>query len=109
MTCSCRPAGFLRDGKQSSHRMSGQSDWFISVVPVQGEFEMKMLIQIAAVLTLAYRGLLQVARVVASRTQVASWSVKDRQKGASALEYIMLAAVIVGLLVAVAALYGEEG
>lgn len=70
---------------------------------------MKMLIQIASVFTFLYRGLLQAARVVASRAQVASWSAKDRQKGASALEYIMLAAVIVGLLVAVATLYGEEG
>ncbi len=69
---------------------------------------MKMLIQIASVFTLLYRGLLQVVRVVASRTQVASWSARDRQKGASALEYIMLAAVIVGLLVALALAYSGE-
>jgi len=70
---------------------------------------MKMLVRIVSVFTLIYDGLLQAVRVVASRAQVVSWSVKDRQKGASALEYIMLAAVIVGLLVAVATLYGEEG
>ncbi len=56
---------------------------------------MKMLIQIASVFTFLYRGLLQLARVVASRTQVASWSARDRQKGASALEYIILAATII--------------
>jgi pilus assembly protein Flp/PilA len=33
----------------------------------------------------------------------------DRQRGASALEYIMLAAVIVGLLLAVGAFFGGEG
>lgn len=69
---------------------------------------MKMLIQIASVFTFLYRGLLQAARVVASRAQVASWSAKDRQKGASALEYIMLAAVIVGLLVALAVAYSGD-
>jgi len=69
---------------------------------------MKMLIQIASVFTLLYRGLLQVVRVMASRAQVASWSAKDRQKGASALEYIMLAAVIVGLLVALALAYNSD-
>ncbi len=69
---------------------------------------MKMLIQIASVFTLLYRGLLKAVRVVAARTQVASWSAKDRQKGASALEYIMLAAVIVGLLVALAMAYGDD-
>lgn len=69
---------------------------------------MKMLIQIASVFSLLYRGLLQAVQVVASRAQVASWSAKDRQKGASALEYIMLAAVIVGLLVALAVAYSGE-
>ncbi|WOA31678.1 Flp family type IVb pilin [Alloalcanivorax xenomutans] len=33
----------------------------------------------------------------------------NRQRGASALEYIMLAAVIVGLLVVVATQFGEDG
>ena len=61
---------------------------------------MKMLIQIASVFTFLYRGLLQAARVVASRAQVASWSARDRQKGASALEYLMVAAALIAILVA---------
>ena len=69
---------------------------------------MKMLIQVASVFSFLYRRLLQAVRIVAARTQVVSWSTKNRQKGASALEYIMLAAVIVGLLVALAMAYGDD-
>lgn len=64
---------------------------------------MKMLIQIASVFTLLYRGLLQAICVMALRTQATSWSAKERQRGATALEYIVLAAaviIIVGVLAA---------
>lgn len=64
---------------------------------------MKMLIQIASVFGFLYRGLLQAVRVVAARTEAVNWSVKGRQKGATALEYIVLAAaviIIVGVLAA---------
>ena len=43
---------------------------------------------------------LAITQRVAANFSVVGWSARDRQRGASALEYIMLAAVIVGLLVA---------
>ncbi|MCK0536980.1 hypothetical protein [Alcanivorax quisquiliarum] len=51
---------------------------------------------------------LAITQRVAANLSVVGWSARDRQRGASALEYIMLAAVIVGLLVVLAAAYSGE-
>lgn len=69
---------------------------------------MKMFAQFVAILTMLHGwGLALVQRLMAN-LRVVGWSARQRQRGASALEYIMLAAVIVGLLVAVALAYDSE-
>lgn len=50
-----------------------------------------------------------ITQKLAARLYTAAPTRADKQRGASALEYIMLAAVIVGLLVAVAVAYSEDG
>ncbi len=49
-----------------------------------------------------------ITQKLAARLYTAAPTRADKQRGASALEYIMLAAVIVGLLVALAAAYSGD-